>query len=559
MSKLLNSESWKYYIKLYQGSYRQIFASIILSIIQSAALLPIVFLVRYIIDDIILAKDMTALLVACLAILALHFISGGLMLYVRYLILKVTKKVIRKIREEILEGYLALPRTYYSSIDQSLLHTRIVEDTQRIDVMSNALLAQFLPSMLVSCALMLIMLVLNWLLFLMVLSIAPLLYFLSRTIAKRVKIKVADYFRSFDRFSQGAHFVLRMMDLIRVQVAEESEFNRQQANFIDLEDKSREQAWWRSAFQIFQSTLVASAGVIILLAGGYALSKGVNTIGELMAFFIAANYLKKYLNTISQNIPEMIAGNESLKILYKLLKNKPGRPYSGKKEHNFRGELEMRSLRFSYDRAPLLEDINFTLKSGQTAAIVGPNGSGKSTIALLALGFYKPQAGQVMADGLPYDSLDLSSLRRNIGVVMQEPLFFPGTIAENISYGDTEISRAELKKAAETSTAYRFIQHLPEGFETFIGPDGMLLSGGERQLLAVTRALLRRPKVLILDEPTNHLDKTAISCLMDNLGRLPDSPSVLLITHHIEIVRDFKHVFVLDKGILKSSPELNPG
>lgn len=556
MSIIFNSKPWKYYVKLYKGSYRQILASSILSILQSAALLPIIFLIRYIIDDVILTKDTAGLFIACAAILVLHFISGGLTLYVRFLILKVTKRVIRKVREELLTRYFSFPRSYYSSLDPSLLHSRIVEDTQRIDVMSNALVAQFLPSMLVSCALLVIMLVLNWMLFFMVLSIAPLIYFLSRVIARKVRNKVAAYYRSFDRFSQGAHFVLRMMDLIRIRVAEDKEFSKQQGNFLDLESTSREQAWWRSAFHIFQSTLVASAGVIILLVGGLALSKGTNTIGELMAFFIAANYLKKYLNTISQNIPEILAGHEALSTIYELLHMRQMRPYTGKQKHDFSGLIELRSVRFSYDREPLLNKIDLTLKPGHTVAVVGPNGSGKSTLVLLALGFYKPQAGRVLADGLPYDLLDLNCLRRNIGVVMQEPLFFPGTIAENITYGRTDVSPEELAAAAAASTADRFIHRLPEGLETFIGPEGILLSGGERQLLAVTRALLRRPKVLILDEPTNHLDRSAISLLMENLAHLPDSPGVLLITHHIEIVRGFKHIFLLDKGVLQSNPEL---
>jgi ABC-type bacteriocin/lantibiotic exporter with double-glycine peptidase domain len=183
-------------------------------------------------------------------------------------------------------------------------------------------------------------------------------------------------------------------------------------------------------------------------------------------------------------------------------------------------------------------------------AIIGANGVGKSTIAHLILGFYSPLSGCLHADDVPYEEVDVVHLRRQIGVVMQDPALFSGTISENICYGATDIDRKKIEGAAKLAMAHDFIQNLPEGFDTYIGEDGVLLSGGERQRLAITRALLRRPKLLILDEPTNHLDRIAVGQLLDNLDALDYHPALLMISHDMSVIRHADEVYRLEEGIL---------
>ncbi len=168
----------------------------------------------------------------------------------------------------------------------------------------------------------------------------------------------------------------------------------------------------------------------------------------------------------------------------------------------------------------MLQAINLTLSPGQTVVVVGPNGSGKTTLLNLLLGFYRPQQGQLYADEQPFSQLDLIHLRRSIAVVSQDPVIFPGTIRENLTYGCPEVSFQRIIEAAHLATAHEFIEQLPQGYDTFVGDNGVLLSGGQRQRLAIARALLRQPKLLILDEPTNHLDATAVEQLMHHLKKL---------------------------------------
>ncbi len=174
---------------------------------------------------------------------------------------------------------------------------------------------------------------------------------------------------------------------------------------------------------------------------------------------------------------------------------------------------------------------------GTRVALVGPNGAGKSTVVQLILGNLRPEAGRIYADGNSYEEIDLVRLRRAIGVVMQEPMLFSGTILENITYGCPDADADEVARAARLSTADSFIQRFPNGYQTVVGEHGFLLSGGERQRIALARAFLRRPKLLILDEHTNHLDAQSVSDLFQNLHELDDAPSIRVISHDATVVR----------------------
>jgi len=185
--------------------------------------------------------------------------------------------------------------------------------------------------------------------------------------------------------------------------------------------------------------------------------------------------------------------------LHQMVKAKDIQPYHGKKHIQFKGCLSIESVSFSYDDHKILENVSLNLHPHSKIAIVGANGTGKSTITQLILGFYRPLHGCLYADNIPYKELEIVQLRTFIGAVMQDPLLFSGTILDNISYGMPVFDRKQIIRAARLAMADEFIQKLAEGYDTEIGEEGILFSGGERQRLAIARALLRRPKLLILD------------------------------------------------------------
>ncbi len=200
-----------------------------------------------------------------------------------------------------------------------------------------------------------------------------------------------------------------------------------------------------------------------------------------------------------------------------------------------------------------LENISFEVQPGQTIALVGRSGSGKTTISKLILGLYAPTEGKILIDGYDITSLSLRSLRQQIGVVDQDTFLFGSTIRENISLGHPEASLEEVIEAAEQAGAHQFIKELPMGYETLIGEGGGTLSGGQRQRLAIARALVGNPRLLILDEATSSLDAESERIIQTNLNTILQDRTTVVIAHRLSTVRNADKILVLDKGLLVES------
>jgi ATP-binding cassette subfamily B protein len=545
---LMNLSAWKYYIKFYRGSFHTLLLSVIISAGQCLLVLPIAFLVRYTFDKIIPAGDLRLLVLSGIAILLLNLVNSGISLLTRYLTLKTTKFAIQKLRDELLNKCYAFSRAYYCEADRSKLHASIVQDTERLDVMSNALIALLLPALSVSVALCAVLIFLNWFLFLVMITVVPFLLLVSRVMKKHVKDRVNAFYRSFETFSKGMLFVLQMMDLTRIQTAEKFETERQRKNFEELRITSGSMAWLNSAYSSVQYGIATVSGILILIIGGMSVASGSMSLGSLLAFYVAVSILNSNVKIVISSIPQIIAGKESLNTLFNIVRTQDPLPYSGNRQIKFSGKIILESVNFQYKDRQILQDINLTITPNTMAAISGPNGVGKSTIAQLIMGFYRPQSGQLYADDHPYHTLDMSHLRQSIGIVMQDPIIFPGTIWENITYGRQDASLQDVVYASELSTAQEFIQEFPQGYNTLTGENGMLLSGGQRQRIAIARALLRQPKLLILDEPTNHLDEEALHQLVNSLKRINNFTTILIISNDMDIVREAQYIYVLQEG-----------
>jgi ATP-binding cassette, subfamily B, bacterial len=433
-------------------------------------------------------------------------------------------------------------------VDRKRLQANIVQDTERIDSLSQYIVIYFLPSVFTSIMLGSVLIALNWSLFLISLSVAPLVVFVNRLMVRKVRERTRQYQRTFALFSKGVQFVLQVLDLTRTLSAESFEIAKQRKIIESVHRAGRSMYWLNTAYTETNTAITASVTVVIMIIGGLAIISRSMTLGDLLSFYVVLNILRGHASTIASSIPLMVSGNESIGTLFGILSKEEKQPYHGTGKIEFAGRIALTGVHFRYNNQPLLDDINLEIQPHETVAIVGRNGSGKSTIISLILGFYYPQQGYLSADTRPYEEIDLAGLRRQFGVVPQDPILFPGTILENIVYGYPEVPENEVVAAAELSMAHEFVKDLPLGYATPIGEHGTLLSGGQRQRIAIARALLRHPKFLILDEPTNHLDSTAVSKLMNNLKGNGDSPSILLVTHDSEVVQEADRVYKLEAG-----------
>ncbi|MCJ7626509.1 MAG: ABC transporter ATP-binding protein/permease [Anaerolineaceae bacterium] len=544
----LNNQAWHYYIQFYKDSWGRLLGAIIVSMGQSLFILPIAFLVGHIFDQAIPQNDFKLLIVIGLEILFLQIASSAISLYVRNVSLKVTKAVIKQIREEILEHFYTFSQAYYSKADRSNLHTMAVQDTERLDIMSNALIAIFLPAFFVSIALMLALFYLDRVLSLILVFAGPFLFWLSRTLTQKIKQHVQGAQRSFEDFSKGILFVLQMIDLTRTFSAEQFEIQRGKNKIDQLHTISVRVSWLFAAYINIQKWIFSLAGILILVLGGWATAVGRITIGELIAFYFTAGLLRSQVNLMTSSVPQIIEGNESLVSLFNLLQTKSPLPYSGTKRIDFQGEIVIKDVDFQYDQEPILANINLRIPNKGLIAIAGPNAVGKSSLLNLVLGFYAPQKGELFADAHSYSLLDIHQLRRSFGVVHQDPILFQGTIRENIVYWSEELSEEDMVKSARTATAHDFIEKLPETYDTVIGERGVRLSGGERQRIAIARAFFRNPKILFLDEPTNHLDSNVKLKLIANIKAWSQNRVVVVISHHRDVIQQAQSVYHFEQG-----------
>jgi len=219
-----------------------------------------------------------------------------------------------------------------------------------------------------------------------------------------------------------------------------------------------------------------------------------------------------------------------------------------------RGNVTFERVSFAYrDGHAVLRDVSLDVSSGETVALVGASGAGKTTLASLLLRFYDPDAGRVRLDGRDLRALTLASLRRNVALVLQEPVLFGATIRENIAYGRPGASGDEIVAAARAAGAHHFIAALPQGYETSIGERGAMLSGGQRQRLSIARAFLKDAPILILDEPTSALDAETEAMLLETLRRLMRGRTTLIIAHRLSTVREADRIVVLQEGRIVES------
>ena len=541
-------EAWRYLFSFFYGNWHKLIATSVGSVFQASLIIPILLLIRYVLDVVVPQKLINELLWVGLAIVGIRILSTGMALYLRSINIRIMTTIVFRMRENLMQKIYTFSQAFYAREDQRLLQARIVQDTERIANMNNSLVSGVIPALLISLGLIVVLIILNWYLFLIILVIFPFIYFTNHYLANVTRKEVYSFQRSFEVFSKVISFVMKFMELIKIQSMEEYESRKQTEILEDLRDKTTRMTYASSVYGQVQTFLVGIAGIMVLVFGGISVIKGMMTLGEFFAFYIAASQLQNNINALNNAFTTIITGNESLITLYGIAVHEDTEPYLGELKKEFTDCITLKSVSFQYIDKPVLQDISLEITRGKTIAIIGPNGAGKSTIVNLLLGFYVPLSGTIMADGISYPELDFPYFRKSIGVVLQHPPLIPGTISENILYGSGERNNDEIEAVAKFSLAYDFIEKLPAGFDTQIGEDGVLLSGGERQMVAIARALIRNPGLLILDEPTNHLDNDAIARIMKNLQCIEYHPAILLISHNMEVVNYAEEIFILDRG-----------
>ena len=276
------------------------------------------------------------------------------------------------------------------------------------------------------------------------------------------------------------------------------------------------------------------------------------TAGSLVTFILYAGLVTRSLNTLTQQGAALMQAQGATDRLFEIAERESTMPYiHGDIPDEARGDIDIEDLAFSYPTRKEFASLNGTslrIAAGEEVAIVGASGCGKSTIAKLIARLYEPDRGQIRLDGRPLESLDTEWLREHITLVPPEPVMFSGTVSANIRFGRPEASQEEVEEAAKLAYADEFIRELDNGYETLVGESGRLFSSGQRQRIALARAILRAPQVLILDESTAGLDTQTESSVKESLRKLPNHPTLILISHRLSTIADAERVIVFNEG-----------
>ncbi len=328
---------------------------------------------------------------------------------------------------------------------------------------------------------------------------------------------------------------------------EEAKFNRRNQQF--LEDR---RAGYRSEARLYCGIDAFSAllPIAIVLFGGLAILKGSMDLPDLLLFLLYVGHFTGPVQGLVNTSRLLQEGGSSFRRYRELMGTEPAiqNAPDAVDPQAIQGELEFRGVDFRYGEGEaVFRGLNLTIKAGEYVALVGASGVGKTTLCALIPRFYQPQRGSVLLDGTPVEKLSLSALRRNVGVVQQDVYLFTGTVAENIAYGKPGASRREIVAAAKQAGAHEFIEGLPNGYETDIGPHGVKLSGGQQQRLSIARVFLKDPPILIFDEATSALDTHSERVVQHTLEQLAQRRTTLVIAHRLSTVRGAGRILVLNE------------
>jgi ATP-binding cassette subfamily B protein len=366
-----------------------------------------------------------------------------------------------------------------------------------------------------------------------------------RVLARRAQDALADA-------SQQAEESIAGLRTVRSFDAEAHEASRYDVAVLRSFDLARRRARFASLFFGIMTMAGYGAGAVVLWLGGRMVVAGEMSVGDLTSFVVYTLTVAFSLGALGEVWADFMRASGAAGRVFELLAREPAMPRGGgQRLPRVAGRVELDRVGFEYPARPdvaVLRDIELDVAPGEAVALVGPSGAGKSTVAALLGRLYDPTAGEIRLDGVPLGELDPGWLRRQVGVVSQEPILFSGTIADNIRYAREAATDDEVEAAARAANAHDFIARFPEGYGTQVGERGVQLSGGQKQRVAIARAVLKDPRVLILDEATSALDAESEHLVKEATARLMRGRTTLIIAHRLSTVRDADRVVVLEGG-----------
>ncbi|MFN4328054.1 MAG: ABC transporter ATP-binding protein [Limnobacter sp.] len=550
---------WRF-AKPYKG---KLFLGLILTLMSTGATLVAPYLSMPLMDEVLIpfqnGQPMNVHLAGLYlgGLLASAFVAAGLSWARTYLLALVSERIGSDLRTTTFRHLMSLSLDYFSAKRTGDLISRVSSETDRINLFLSLHALDFVTDVIMIVMTSAILMSIDFKLALLTLLPLPLIAWLIHLVREKLRTGFEKVDRVWGEVNNILADTIPGIRVVKAFAQEDRESNRfLAANTRNLEVNDRINKTW----SLFAPTvsLLTEVGILVIWVGGIAMIMHNNiTVGVLTAFLAYITRFYSRLDSMSRIVSVTQKAAAGAKRIFDILDYKSSVPETANPVtiDKLKGELELRDVSFRYGSRQVLDGVNLKVNAGEMIGLVGHSGSGKSTLVNLLCRFYDISEGEVLADGIDIRSINLKAYRQNIGLVLQEPFLFFGTIAENIAYGRPDATREEIIAAARLAHAHEFILRLPQGYDSLVGERGQSLSGGERQRISIARALLIDPKILILDEATSSVDSQTEKEIQKALDNLVRGRTTIAIAHRLSTLRKADRIVVMDRGkIVEEGP-----
>lgn len=543
----------KRFAKYYKPHMKLFILDLVCALLIAFTDLVYPMITRSFINDIIPNRKVQFIFILGAVLLILYIIRFGLEYIVGYYGHVLGVRMEYDMRKEMFTHVQGLPFSYFDNTKTGHIMSRIVNDLNEISELAHHGPEDLFISIIMLLGSFFLLLGINVKLTLITFTIIPFMIFFAmhyntkmRRNFKQIRESLADINGRLEDSISG----IRVVKSFTNEEYEIEKFDYGNENFKFLRTKSVRYIGIFSGGINFFSNI---STLFTLIIGGYFVYLGEITTGDMVAYLIYINQFLQPVKRLANFVEQFQRGMAGFKRFTEVMdiESDITDRENAAEIGEAKGNVEFRDVKFSYDdKNAVLTDVNLTVHSGDTIAVVGPSGAGKTTLCSLIPRFYEIDQGSIRVDNLDIRDITIKSLRKNIGIVQQDVFLFAGTIRENIAYGNLDASEKEIVEAAKAANAHDFIMELPEGYDTYIGERGVRLSGGQKQRISIARMFLKNPPILILDEATSSLDNQSEAVIQNSIEELAKGRTTFIIAHRMATIKNAKRIVVLtEKGI----------
>ncbi|MDU6359071.1 MAG: ABC transporter ATP-binding protein [Clostridiales bacterium] len=503
------------------------------------------------VDKFIITRDLNGLAKICLVMLVLYVISSVSVFIQNRAMVRIAQTTTLSIRKDLFRNMQGLPLAYYDSHSSGDLMSRLTNDVDNINMTLAQSVTQLFSGIISIVGMLIAMILLSPVLTLIGLLTTPFMFILMRVVVKRTQ----------------PYFIKQQTELGKLNGYIEEMVSGQKAVLLFSQEEKVKEEFGKINSNLTQTAILAQTFsgfmgpmnncinnityLIVAVSGGYLMLKGFDiTVGIIFSFILYMRNFTRPINEIFNlfnTIQSALAGAERV---FEVMDEEKEQDRVGAVDmENIEGEVILEDVHFSYvPEKPILKDATLTAKKGQTIAIVGPTGAGKTTIINLLTKFYDIDSGLITIDGHDIQEVTRESLRKSIAMVLQDTYLFSESVRENIRYGNLDATDEEVEQAAKLANAHSFIKQLPDGYDTILSDNGSNLSQGQRQLLAIARAILMKSSILILDEATSSIDTRTEVAIQRAMEHLMKGKTTFVIAHRLSTIRNADQILALKDG-----------